>query len=194
MTASRFEDLPNELWLEVLVYFTWLEVSGTWMQWKLNHRIQELAERAQKSVALSLSSTSSRTSSEWLHYFEDEHPKLADRITSLLLNEYIVSNEILSRWLEDERSFLPRLRKCLVYIDLISGPARSNLLLLICRHALTLRQIVFYFHGINRYHVTMQRVIERGISLPAMQFILIKGKDCFSLQLAHCRRFAVKSS
>ncbi|CAM4865761.1 unnamed protein product [Rotaria socialis] len=58
MTATRLEDLPNELWLELFVYFTWFELNSTWLQWKLNNRIQFLAQIAQNRVALSLSSMS----------------------------------------------------------------------------------------------------------------------------------------
>ena len=129
-----------------------------------------LVQIAQNRVALSLSSMSFIRYGEWLHYFEDKHPKLAHRITSLLLNESMVSNEILSRWIENEKSFLPRIRKCTIYIDLI---------LLISRHALTLRHIVFYLNAIDRYYIIMKKVIEERISLHTMQFIMIEGKQMF---------------
>ncbi|CAF4015712.1 unnamed protein product [Rotaria sp. Silwood1] len=192
MTATRLEDLPNELWLELFVYFTWFELNSTWLQWKLNNRIQLLAQIAQNRVALSLSSMSFITYGEWLHYFEHEHPIIAHRITSLLLNESIISNEIISRWLENEKSFLPRIRKCTVYVDLINRYTRINIILLICRHALTLRHIVFYFSEIDRYYVIMKKVIEERISLHTMQFIMIKGKEMFFVEVADDRIFRVK--
>ena len=86
MSITRLEDLPNELWFEIFVYFTSLELNSTWIQWKLNNRIQSLAQLAQNRVALSLSSMSFLTNDQWMNYFEDEHPKIAHRITSLLLN------------------------------------------------------------------------------------------------------------
>jgi len=176
MTVTRLEDLPNELWLELFVYFTWLELNSTWLQWKLNNRIQLLSQIAHNRVALSLSSMLFITYGEWLYYFEHEHPIIAHRITSLLLNESIVSNEIISRWLENEKSFLPRIRKCTVYIDRINRSARTKIILLICRHALTLRHIVFYFNEVDRYYVIMKMIIEERISLHTMQFIMIEGK------------------
>ena len=179
MTVTTLEDLPNELWLELFVYSTWSELNSTWLQWKLNNRIHLLAQIAQSQVALSLSSMSFITSSEWLHYFEHKHPTIAHRITSLLLNESIVSNEIISRWLENETSFLPRIRKCTVYIDLIDRSARMNIILLIGRHASTLRHIVFYFNRTDRYCVIMKKVIEEHICLHTMQFIVIEGKEMF---------------
>ncbi|CAF3874840.1 unnamed protein product [Rotaria sp. Silwood1] len=149
MTVTRLEDLPNELWLELFVYFTWSELNSTWFQWELNNRIQMLAEVARNRVALPLSSMSFTTYSQCLHYFEHEHPMIAYRITSLLLNESAVSNEIINRWLENDTSFLPRIRQCTVYIDLVNRSARTNVILLIRQHAPILRRIVFYFD--NRY-------------------------------------------
>ncbi|CAF4858465.1 unnamed protein product, partial [Rotaria magnacalcarata] len=67
MPATRLEDLPNELWLELFVYFTWSELRSTWFQWKLNKRIQVLAEVAQSRVALALSSMSFTTYGQCLH-------------------------------------------------------------------------------------------------------------------------------
>jgi hypothetical protein len=179
MNVTRLEDLPNELWLELFVYFTWLELNSTWLQWKFNSRLQLLVQKAHNRVALSLSSMSFVTYSEWLHYFEHEHPLIAHRITSLLLNESIVSNEIISRWLENEKPFLPRIQKCIIYIDLINRSARTNIILLIRRHALTLRHIVFYFSNIDRYYVIMKKVIEERISLRTMEFIMTEGKSMF---------------
>ena len=177
MTVTRLEELPNELWLELFVYFTWLELNSTWLQWKFNNRIQLLVQIALNRVALSLSSLSFIRYGEWLHYFEYEHSKIAHRITSLVLNESIISNEIINRWLENEKSFLPRIRKCIVYIDLINRSARLNIILLISRHALTLHHIVFYFNGIDKYYVIMQRVIKERISLHTMEFIMIEGNE-----------------
>ena len=184
MVLNRLEDLPNELWLELFVYFTWSELNSTWFQWKLNNRIEMLAQVAQNRVALSLSSMSLKTSRECLHYFEHEHPVIASRITSLLLNESAVSNEILNRWVEIGRSFLPRLRQCTVYMDLIDRSARRKVILLIGRHATILRRITFYFEGVDRYYSIMTRLIEERISLHTMQFIIIKGKQIsFSRQI-----------
>ena len=104
MTVTRLEDLPNELWFELFVYFTRSELNSTWFQWKLNRRIHSLVEIAQNRVALSLSSLSFITYGKWLYYLEDEHPLIARRITSLLLNESVVSNEIISQWLENEKT------------------------------------------------------------------------------------------
>jgi hypothetical protein len=176
MTITKLEDLANELWLEVFVYFTWSELNSTWFQWKLNNRIELLVRFAQNRVALSLSSTSFTTHSQCLHYFEHEHPKLAHRITSLLLNESLVSNEIINRWNKNEISFLPRIRKCIVYIDLINRYVRTNIIYLIRRHASTLRHIIFYFEKIDRYFAVMKKFIEEQISLHTMQFIMIEGK------------------
>ncbi|UJR29379.1 hypothetical protein I4U23_010591 [Adineta vaga] len=179
MTISRLEDLPNELWLEFFVYFTWSELNSTWLQWKLNNRIQLLTQMAQNRVALSLESTSFKTYGQCLDYFKYEHPLVAHHITSLLLNEPIVSNEIIDRWLENEKSFLPCIRKCIVYIDLIDKPALRNIILLIRRHALTLRHVVFYFSGINRYYMIMRKIIEERISLHTMKFIITTDSRFF---------------
>jgi hypothetical protein len=180
MTVTRLEDLPNELWLELFVYFTWLELNSTWLQWKLNNRIQLLAQIAQNRVALSLSSMSFITYGEWLHYFEHEHPIIAHRITSLLLNESIVSNEIISRWLENDNSFFPRIRQCTVYMDLVNRYVRTNIILLIRQHASILFRIVFYFNRLDRYNVILKWFIEQHISLHTMQLIVIKGNQkCF---------------
>ncbi|CAF4307506.1 unnamed protein product [Rotaria sp. Silwood2] len=177
MTVIRLEDLPNELWLELFVYFTWSELNSTWFQWKFNNRIQMLAEVARNRVALSLSSMSFTTYGKCLHYFEHEHPMIAYRITSLLLNESAVSNEIINRWLENDTSFLPRIRQCTVYIDLVSRSVRANVILLIRRHASILRRIVFYFERVDRYYSILKMIIEQGISLHTMQFIII-GAEC----------------
>jgi hypothetical protein len=63
-----------------------------------------LAQIAQDRVALTLSSMSFTTYGQCLHYFGYEHPTIAYRITSLLLNESVVSNEIINRWLENDNS------------------------------------------------------------------------------------------
>ena len=177
MTVTRLEDLPNELWFELFVYFTWSELNSTWFQWKLNNRIEILTEVAQNRVALSLSSLSFKTYSQCLHYFEHEHPMIADRITSLLLNESAVSSEIINRWLENGTSFLPRIRQCTVYMDLINRSVRRDVILLIGRHASILRHTVFYFNNVDRYYSIMKMFIEERISLHTMQFIMIRGKE-----------------
>jgi len=163
MIATRLEDLPNELRLELFVYFTWSEINSTWFQWRLNNRIQMLAEVAQNRVALSLSSMSFTTYGQCLHYFEHEHPMIAYRITSLLLNESAVSNEIISRWLENGTSFLPRIRQCTVYMDLMNRYVRTNVILLNRRHASILRRIVFYFDRVDRYYLILKKA--RGENL-----------------------------
>lgn len=112
-------------------YFTWSELNSTWFQWKFNNRIQMLAEVAQNRVALSLSSMSFTTYSQRLHYFEHEHPMIAYRITSLLLNESAASSEIISRWLENGTSFLPCIRQCTVYMDVINRYVRAYVIFLI---------------------------------------------------------------
>jgi hypothetical protein len=150
MSVTTLEDLPNELWLEIFIYFSWSELNAIWFQWKLNHRIEMLVEVAKNHVALSLSSKSFTRHSQCLHYFEHEHPLITSRITSLLLNESSVVSEIISRWRENDTSFLPRLRQCTVYIDLINR--------------------------IDRYDVVLKMFIKQRISLHSMQFIMIKGK------------------
>lgn len=145
MTVTRLEELPSELWLGLFVYFTRLELNSTWVQWKLNNRKQLLAQIAQNRVTLWLSSMSFIPYDEWLHYFEHEHPNNSSSYnfsSAQWIN--IVSNEIISRSIQNEKSFLPRIRKCIVYIDLINRSARINIILLICRHALTLRHIVLF--------------------------------------------------
>ena len=176
MSVTTLEDLPNELWLEVFIYFSWSELNTTWFQWKLNHRIEMLVEVAKNHVALSLSSMSLTRHSQCLHYFEHEHSLIASRITSLLLNESSVASEIISRWRENDTSFLPRLRQCTVYMNLINRSDRAKIILLIGRHASILRRIVFYFNKIDRYYVILKMFIEQRISLHTMQFIMIKGK------------------
>ncbi|CAF3022008.1 unnamed protein product [Rotaria sp. Silwood2] len=195
MTVTRLEHLPNELWFELFIYFTWSELESSWIHWKLNSRIQILAEIAQNRVALSLSSMSFTTYDQCLHYFEHEHPIKACRITSLLLNESIVSNEIINRWLENEKSFLPRIRKCTIYIDRINRYVRTNIILLIRRHTLTIRHIVFYFNGLSRYSVILKYFIEQCISVHTMEFIVIKDKnelitfkDCIKTIMIHLHR------
>ena len=181
MSVSRIEDLPNELWLEVFTYFTWSELNRTWYRWKLNSRIEMLVEVARNGVALSLSSMSFQRYSQCLDYLSFEHPMIAHRITSLLLNESSVSSEIISRWVENGVCFFPRLRQCMVYMDLINRCARRDVILLISRHASILRRIVFYFNGLDIYYSIMRMFIKQRISLHTMEFIIIKGKQMFLL-------------
>ena len=183
MSITILEDLPNELWFELFVYFTSLELNSTWIQWKLNNRIQSLAQLAQNRVALSLSSMSFLRYDQWINYFQDEHPKIAHRITSLLLNESIISNEILNRWIENEKYFLPRIRKCVVYIDLINTFTRTNLIRLISRHGFPLHHLVFYSNKIDKYYIIIKQIIEQRISLHTMQFIIMEGKQCIFFQI-----------
>jgi hypothetical protein len=43
MSVTVLEDLPNDLWLKLVIYFTWVELDSTWLQWNLNCRILTLA-------------------------------------------------------------------------------------------------------------------------------------------------------
>jgi hypothetical protein len=145
MTATRLEDLPNELWLQLFVYFTWEQLSSTWLEWKLNSRIQTLAQAAQTHVAFEISSASFRTYSQCLNYFQNEHLTIAYRITSLVFNESVLSNEIVNRWLKNGASYFPRIRHCTVYFHLVSQYVRCNIIRLIHQNAPTLRRVVLYF-------------------------------------------------
>jgi hypothetical protein len=181
MTATRLEDLPNELWLQLFVYFTWEQLSSTWLEWKLNSRIQTLAQAAQTHVAFEISSTSFRTYSQCLNYFQNEHSTIAYRITSLVFNESVLSNEIVSRWLKNGASYFPRIRHCTVYFHLVSQYVRRNIIRLIHQNASTVRRVVLYFDEIAEYEQILKKIIKRRISLHTMQLIFVKGntKDSF---------------
>jgi hypothetical protein len=96
MSVTVLEDLPIELWLELFIYFTWVELDLTWLQWNLNRRIQSLALAAQSRVTFALSPTSFKTHEQYSHYFEREHPRMAPRITSFVLNDSILGSEIVT--------------------------------------------------------------------------------------------------
>ena len=185
MVVTILEDLPNELWLELFVYFTYAELRSTWLDWKLNSRIETLAKVVQTRVALEISSSSFRTYAQYLHYLEYEHPTIAYRITSLLFNEPVLSNEIVKRWLEIGSSFLPNIRHCTIYFYLVSGYAQSRIVQsrivqLIHQHASTLRRIVLYFDHYEVYEQTLKQIIKEGISLHTMELIIVEGnlKKC----------------
>ena len=175
MTRTRLEDLPNELWLELFVYFTWEQLRSTWLQWKLNSRIETLAKAAQIRVAFEISSTSFRTHSQWLNYFENEHPAIAYRVTSLLLNESVLSSEIVSRWLKNGALYFPRLCHCTIYFYLVSRHVQRNIIRLIHQNASTLRRVVLYFDLIEEYEQILNKIIKRRISPHTMQLIFDRG-------------------
>jgi hypothetical protein len=175
MITTTLEDLPNELWLELFVYFTWEQLSSTWLVWTLNNRIQMLAQVAQTRVAFEISLTSFKTYGQCLNYFQNEHSTYADRITSLVFNEPILSNEIVSRWLQNGASFFPRIRHCTVYFHLVSKYVRYKIIRLIHQNASTLRRIIFYFDKLSEYEQILKQIIKWRISLHTMQLILIKG-------------------
>jgi hypothetical protein len=191
MTATRLEDLPNELWLELFAYFTWMQLSSTWLVWKLNSRVQMLAQVAQTRVAFDISSLLFVTHNQCSNYFEHEHPTMAYRITSLLLNDSLLSNEIVSRWVENGSSYFPRIRHCTIYFYLVSGYVRSNIIRLIHQNASTLRRIVFYFKKFDDYARILKRIIEQRISLHTIQLIIVEGntKDSFLEIQIHCLKY-----
>jgi hypothetical protein len=175
MIATTLEDLPPELWLELFVYFTWVQLNSTWLEWKLNNRIQTLAQVAQTRVALEMSSTSFRTFSQSLNYFKNEHSIITYRITSLVLNESVLSNEIVSQWLKNGASYFPRIRHCTVYFHLVSKYVRCYIIRLIHQNASTLRRVVLYFDTIEVYEQILNKIIKRQISLHTMQLIFVRG-------------------
>jgi hypothetical protein len=175
MTFTRLEDLPNELFLELFVYFTRMELNSTWLEWKLNSRIQTLAQVAQAHVAFDISSILFRTYDQCLYYFEHEHPTMSYRIISLLFNESVLSNEIVRHWLENGPSFFPRIHTCTIYFYLVNKYVRLNIVRLLQQNASTLRRVVFYFKTFEEYEVVLKRIINRRISLHTMELIIIKG-------------------
>jgi hypothetical protein len=175
MIVTTLEDLPNELWLELFVYFTWEQLNSTWLEWKLNNRTQTLAQIAQTRVALEMSSTSFRTYSQSVNYFENKHSTISYRITSLVLNESVLSNEIVKQWLKNGASFFPRIRHCTVYFHLVSEYVRRYIIRLIHQNASTLRRVVLYFDMIEDYEQILNNIIKRQISLHTMQLIFFRG-------------------
>jgi hypothetical protein len=175
MTASKLEDLPNELWLELFVYFTWTELDSTWLEWKLNSRIQTLAQVAHAHVAFEMSSMSMKSYGQCLYYFENKHSAIANHITSLVFNESVLSSEIVRRWLQNGAAFFPRLRYCTIYVYLIGKYVRSNIVRAINGNASTLRRFVFYFNESRQYEWILKNIIQQRISLHTMQLIFVKG-------------------
>ncbi len=174
MTATRLEDLPNELWLELFVYFTSLELSSTWLDWSLNSRIQMLAQMAQSRVALEISTMSLKTWSQLLYYFEHEHQSIAHRITSIVFDEAVMSSEITRRWL-DNGSFLPRIRRCMIFVDFVGKHVLSNLIQLIHQNMSILRHLVIFFDRAGLYERILEQLIKRCISLHTMELIIVNG-------------------
>ena len=172
---NKIEHLPNELWLEVFVYFTWSELQSTWLTGRLNRRIQNLALAAQSRVALELTSMSLKNRSQWLDYFEHQHSAIAHRITLLVLDEPILSCEIVERWLEKGSSFFPRLRRCVIYDHLVKGVAISNLIRLIEREPSTLQHLIIFFRGADNYRFVLKQILDHRISPVSMELIIAKG-------------------
>ena len=175
MTVTTVEDLPNELWFELFIYFTWSELNSTWLHWNLNRRIQMLARAAQSRVAFTLSPTSLKSHAQYSHYFEHEHPRMAPRITSLVLDDSILASEIVSHWLHHGQCFLPRLRRCTIHVELVGGYVRANIIQVIRQYASTLRHLVFYCKTFRRHNHVWRQLIMQRISLHTMQLIASEG-------------------
>jgi hypothetical protein len=167
MSVTVLGDLPIELWLELFIYFTWVELDSTWLQWNLNRRIRTLALAAQSRVTFALSPTSLKT---------HEHPRMAPRIASLVLNDSILGSEILTRWVHQGPSFFPRLRRCTIHYDLVGRYVRANIVRVIDQCAPTLRHLVFYFKSFETHNRLWSRLIRQHISLRTMELIVIKGQ------------------
>ena len=84
-----------------------------------------------------------------LNCFGNESPTTAYRMTSPLLNESVLSNEAVSRWLKSGAFYVPRLRHCTIYWYLVSQYVRCNIIRLIHQNASTLRRVVLYFDMIE---------------------------------------------
>ena len=177
MPVTVFEDLPNELWLELFVYFTWAELDSTWLHWNLNRRVQALALAAHSRVAFMLSPTSSKTHEQYAHYFEHDHPRMADRIASLVLNDSILASEIVTRWLDQGPSFFPRLRRCTIHFHLVGRYVRASIVRVIQQCTPTLRHLLFYFKTFEMHDRLWRRLITQGISVHTMQLIVIEGEQ-----------------
>jgi hypothetical protein len=162
------EDFPNELWLELFIYFTWVELDSTWLQWNLNRRIRTLALAAHPRVTFALSPRSLKTHEQYSHYFESEHPRMAPRITSLVLNDSILGSEIVTRWLHQGPSFFPRLRRCTIHYDLVGRYVRASIVRVIQQCASTLRHLVFYFKTLEMHDRLWRRLIRQSIAVPTM--------------------------
>jgi hypothetical protein len=180
MTGTRLEDLPNELWLELFAYFTWFQLSSTWVEWRLTSRIQTLALMAQSRVAFEITPTLLRTWDQCLYYFEHQHSTMSHRITSLVLDEPILSREIIRRWIENDSSFFPRIRRCTVFVELIGNHTLSNLIPLIHQSKSTLHRLVIYFDRPAIYEYILKQIISHGVSLHAMELIIVKGNRIYS--------------
>ena len=176
MPVTRLEDLPNELWLELFIYFTWSDLDSTWLHWNLTSRIQTLVRAAQSRVAFTLSPTWSKTHEQYAQYFEHEHSRMASRITSLVLNDSILGSEIVSRWLHHGHSFFPRLRRLTIHFDRIGRYARGNIVQVLHEHAPTLRRCLFYFKSDEAHNRLWRNLIRQRISLHTMQLIVIEGR------------------
>lgn len=159
MAVASLEDLPNEWWLEFFIYFTWVELDSTWLQWNLNGRIQTLARAAQSRVAFTLSPMSLKTHEQYSYYFEHEHLHMAPRITSLVLNDTVLASEIVSRWLHHGHAFFPRLRRCTIYYDLVGRYARASIVRVIDQCAPALRHLVVYFNSFETHNRMWSRLI-----------------------------------
>lgn len=182
MSILKIENLPDELWLEIFIYFTSSELNSTWIKWRLNSRIQALAGVAQSHVAFEMTSTLLERRSEWLNYFEHDHLTIAHRITSLVLDEPIISHEIVERWLQNGSSFFPRIRRCTVFVHLIGTTVFSDLIRLIYQGKSNLRRLILFFDGSDMYKCLLEQILQYRISLHTMQLIIIKGNKnpCFS--------------
>jgi hypothetical protein len=176
MSVTVLEDLPNELWLELFIYFTWAELDSAWLHWNLNRRIRMLALAAQSRVTFALSPTSLKTHEQYSHYFERGHPRMAPRITSLVLNDSILASEIVIRWLHQGPSFFPRLRRCTIHYDLVGRYVRASIVRVMQQCASTLRHLVFYFKTFETHDWLWRRLIRQSISVQTMQLIVIEGE------------------
>lgn len=181
MNIVKIENLPNELWLEIFVYFTSSELNSTWIKWRLNSRIQTLAVVAQSRVAFEMTSTLLKSRSEWLKYFEHNHLTIAHRITSLILDEPIISHEIVERWLQNGSSFFPRIRRCTIFVHLVETTVLFDLIRLIHQGKSTLRCLTLFFDGSDMYKCLLKQILQYRISLHTMQLIIIKGNKKPSL-------------
>ncbi|CAF1444827.1 unnamed protein product [Adineta ricciae] len=174
MTVTRLEDLPSELWLELFSYFTWFQLNSTWVEWRLNNRIHKLALLAQSRVAFEITPMLLRTWDQCLSYFEHQHSTMAHRITSLVLDEPILSREIIRRWMENDSSFFPRIRRCTVFVELIGHNMLSNLIRLIHQNKSTLHSLVMYFNRLDDYEYTLREIISHDVSVHTMKLMFVE--------------------
>jgi hypothetical protein len=127
---------------------------------------------------------------------------MAHRITSLVLDEPVLSYEIIRRWIENGSSFFPRIRRCTVFVHLI-GNVLSELIHLAHQSKSTLRRLVIFFDGPAMYHYVVKQIVEHGVSLHTMQLIIVKGNrkslflsvdNVFRLFSNHSKSFKHKHS